>query len=91
LGEEGAELDRVPGKKCDMRNFGKENGDERPEADRGVGGLMEVMVVDDAEAEENGGVEIEEVNVLAGCLREERLGGGGIGVEDERRMLGGID
>lgn len=52
---------------------------------------MEVMVVDDAEAEEKGGVEMEEVNVVAGCLREERVGGGGIGIEDERRMLGGID
>lgn len=52
---------------------------------------MEVMVVDDAEAEEKGGVEMEEVSVVAGCLREERVGGGGIGIEDERRMLGGID
>ena len=33
VGEEGAELGRVPGKKRDMRNLGKENGDERPEAD----------------------------------------------------------
>lgn len=81
----------MPGKKRDMRNFGKENGDERPEPDCGVGGLMEVMVVDDAEAEEKGGVEMEEVNVVSGRLREERVGGGGTGVEDERRMLGGID
>ena len=49
VGEEGAELGRVPGKKRDMWNLEKENGDERPETDRGIVGLRKVMVVDDAE------------------------------------------
>ena len=36
-------MDCVPGKKHDMWNLEKENGDDRPEADRGVVGLREVM------------------------------------------------
>ena len=39
----------MPGKKCDMWNLEKENGDERPKTDRGIVGLRKVMVVDDAE------------------------------------------
>ena len=39
----GPEMDRVPGKKHDMWNLEKENGDNRPEADRGGVGLREVM------------------------------------------------
>ena len=74
----------MPGKKRDMWNLEKENGDECPETDRGVVGLREVMVVDDAEAEDKGGVKMEKVNDVARCLREERVASGGIGVEYDR-------
>ena len=42
------------------------------------------MVVDDAEAENKGGVKMEKVNDVAHCLREERVASGGIGIEYDR-------
>jgi len=84
MADVGAEDDLLCGRKRAMRNFmpAKDLGDILAE------GVTEVNVVVDADALENGvqttGLLEDEVSVVEGFFREERVGGGGKMMGDDR-------